>query len=81
MSFLNESGTVIAHPTLLISERLKNELLATENWDKFLSQIDMLPRMSNEMALDTMYTCWKEILEDQHLGILFFFDQRQVNIA
>jgi tetratricopeptide (TPR) repeat protein len=81
MSFLNENGTVITHPTILISERLKNELLATENWEKFLSQIDMLPRMSNEMALDTMYRCWKEMLEKQHLGILFFFDQRLVNLA
>jgi tetratricopeptide (TPR) repeat protein len=77
MSFLSEIETSISNPTILISERLKNELLATENWDKFLSQIDMLPRMSNEMGIETMYSCWAEMLSEHKFGILFFFENEQ----
>ena len=81
MSFLSDSKTAIMHSTILISETFKNKLLETENWDKFLSQIDMGARMSDEMVIETMNSCWSELLETNNLGILFFFENQPESIA
>ncbi len=75
MSFLTENQSTLNAFTVLISERFKNELVATSQWDKFTEQTEMILKMSSHMAFQTMEECWKEMLEKEKLGMILFFPE------
>lgn len=73
MSFLTENQNTLKPFTIVISEKLKNELVASAQWDKFTEQSEMILKMSSPMAIQTLEDCWKEMLERENLGMLLFF--------
>lgn len=73
MSFLTEIETGIRSFTVLISDRLKNELVATAEWDKLMQQMDIIQKMSPKMTIQTMEECWKETLVNGNYGMLLLF--------
>lgn len=73
MSFLTENQTSIKTFTVLISERFKNELVITAEWDRFMEQMEMIQKMSLKMGIQTIEECWSEILEAKKMGMILFF--------
>lgn len=75
MSFLTENQSTVKTFTVLISEKFKNELVATSQWDKFTEQTEIILKMSSHMAMQTMEECWQEMLGEEKLGMILFFPE------
>ena len=73
MSFLAEVETGIKSFTVMISDRFKNELVASSEWDKLIEQMDIIQKMSPKMAIQTMEECCSEILDKWNFGMLLLF--------
>lgn len=75
MSFLTKNQHTLTAFNALISEKFKNELVATSQWDTFTQQAEMILKMSPQMATQTMDECWSEMLEEEKLGMILFFPE------
>lgn len=73
MSFLTQNKTRLDTFTMLISDQLKNGLVNTSEWERFMDQIAMIRKMSPEMAISTLEECWKEVLKKENAGIMLYF--------
>lgn len=69
MAFMTENKIDVKEYSVFVSENLKDYLIESQMWEKFLNQIDMTANMSSNMALTTIQDSWGDIFDEKQLGV------------
>jgi hypothetical protein len=73
LMFLTNVPVVLSESFLIVSNQLKEELIATEQWDGFLNQIELLENTTNEMKIKTLRQSWSTLLKAKSMGMAIVF--------
>lgn len=74
LMFLTHVPVVLQESFLIVSDQLKERLIATGEWDVFLQQIELLEKTTNEMKIKALSQSWTSLLKAGNMGMAIVFN-------
>jgi hypothetical protein len=74
LMFLTHVPVVLQESFLIVSDQLKERLIATGQWDVFLQQIELLEKTTNEMKIKALSQSWTSLLKAGNMGMAIVFN-------
>lgn len=74
IKFLTNVPVLVTDFSVFVSDRFKNELVSTKQWETFVEQLDLLQSTTHVMKVKALAQSWSVVLKEGKMGMALLFN-------